>query len=107
MSSRPRALDRLERKLTVENLWIYIIKILMDEGRPLRAYDLKVRLKERFGINPPAITVYTVIYRMARDGLVQRKKEGEETYYVPTELGIESYKKALLFIETILSKLKI
>lgn len=107
MSSRPRALERLERKLTVENLWIYIIKILVDEGKPLRAYDLKVRLRDKFGINPPAITVYTVIYRMARDGLVHRKREGDETCYIPTELGIESYKKALLFIESMLSKLKI
>lgn len=102
-----KALNRLRRKLTVENLWLYIIKILLDEKKPLRAYDIKVRLRDIFTVNPPAITVYTVVYRMTREGLLVRKtKEGEVVYEV-TEKGLEVYKKGILLMEEILSKLKL
>lgn len=102
-----KALNRLRRKLTVENLWLYVIKILIDEKKPLRAYDIKVRLRDNFAVNPPAITVYTVVYRMAREGLLARKsKEGEVVYEV-TDKGLEVYKRGILLIEEILSKLKL
>ncbi|WP_245526402.1 helix-turn-helix transcriptional regulator [Desulfurococcus mucosus] len=103
----PRAYTRLVKKLTVENLWLYIVKILLDEGKPLKAYDVKVRLRERFGIDPPAVTVYTVIYRMSRDGILARRQEGEETVYSVTERGVDAFRKALLFLEEVVSKLKI
>ncbi|MEM0004215.1 MAG: PadR family transcriptional regulator [Desulfurococcaceae archaeon] len=103
----PRALIRLQRKLTVENLWLYIIKILMEEKNPLRAYDIKVKLRERFSIDPPAVTVYTVVYRMGLDGLLSRIKEGEEQRYKLTETGIEAFHKAIVFLEEVVAKLKL
>lgn len=105
--STSRAYTRLVKKLTVENLWLYIVKILMEEGRPLRAYDIKVRLREKFSIDPPAVTVYTVVYRMSRDGLLSRRQENGETLYSVTERGITAFKNALVLIEEILSKLKL
>ncbi|WP_042667651.1 PadR family transcriptional regulator [Desulfurococcus amylolyticus] len=105
--STSRAYIRLVKKLTVENLWLYIVKILMEEGRPLRAYDIKVRLREKFSIDPPAVTVYTVVYRMSRDGLLSRRQENGETLYSVTERGINAFKNALVLIEEILSKLKL
>lgn len=103
----PRALIRLQRKITIENLWLYVLKILLDEKKPLRAYDLKIKLRERFGINPPAVTVYTVIYRMGLDGLLAKVKEGEEVKYRPTELGIEAFNKAIVILEETISRLKL
>lgn len=103
----PRALIRLHRKLTIENLWIYILKILLDEKKPLRAYDLKIKLRERFEINPPAVTVYTVIYRMGMDGLLAKVKEGDEVKYQPTRIGIEAFNRAIVMLEEIVSKLKL
>uniref|UniRef100_A0A7C2FG68 PadR family transcriptional regulator n=1 Tax=Thermosphaera aggregans TaxID=54254 RepID=A0A7C2FG68_9CREN len=105
--SDTKALARLRKKLTIENLWLYIIKIMLDEAKPLKAYDLKVRLRERFGINPPAVTVYTVIYRMNREGLLTKKTVKEEALYEPTSKGIEAFKQGVLFIEETLAKLKI
>jgi DNA-binding PadR family transcriptional regulator len=102
----PRALARLRKKLTVENLWLYIIKILR-ENKPLKAYDIKVHLREKFGINAPAVTVYTVLYRMRRDGLVEVKREGDNVLYTPTDRGLEAFKQGLVFIEEVLAKLKI
>jgi DNA-binding PadR family transcriptional regulator len=103
----PRALQRLQKKLTVENLWLYIVKILTEENTPLRAYDIKVKLRDKFGINPPAVTVYTVIYRMALDGLLVRVKEGGETRYKVSNLGVEAFRKALVYLEELLAKLKL
>lgn len=93
--------------MTIENLWLYIIKILIDENKPLRAYDIKIKLRDRFGINPPAVTVYTVIYRMGFDGLLRRIREDDESKYEPTELGVDSFKKAILFLEETIAKLKL
>ena len=107
MESAPRALTRLQRKLTLENLWLYVIKVLLDENKPLKAYDIKVKLRERFGIDPPTVTVYSVIYRMGFDGLLVRVKSGEETKYKPTERGIEAFNRALVFLEEIVAKLKL
>jgi len=103
----PRALLRLQRKLTIENLWLYVIKALLDEKRPLRAYDIKVRLRDRFEIDPPAVTVYTVIYRMGLDGLLARIRDGEGLKYQPTERGVEAFRTALLFLEELVAKLKL
>jgi len=103
----PRALIRLQRKLTVENLWIYVVKILSEEGKPLRAYDVKVKLRERFGLNPPAVTVYTIMYRMSLDGLVERVREGSETKYRATKLGLEAFKRGVVFLEELVAKLKL
>ncbi|MEM1695078.1 MAG: PadR family transcriptional regulator [Desulfurococcaceae archaeon] len=105
--SEPRALARLKRKLTVENLWLYIICILKGENKPLKAYDIKVKLRELFDVNPPAITVYTVLYRMVRDGLLEKKSNNGEVLYTPTDRGLEAYRKGLVLIEEVLAKLKL
>lgn len=103
--SEARALDRLRRKLTVENLWLYIMRSLIEAGEPLSGYDIKVRLRERFGINPPAITVYTVIYRMVREGLLGKVDGSSGTRYVPREKGLHAFDKALDFLKQTYSKL--
>ena len=105
--SEPRALARLRKKLTVENLWLYVISILKSEGRPLKAYDIKVRLREKYGINPPAVTVYTVLYRMVRDGLLERTREGGDIVYSVTERGLSAHRVGLAIIEETLAKLKL
>ncbi|MEM2024871.1 MAG: PadR family transcriptional regulator [Desulfurococcaceae archaeon] len=103
----PRALIRLKKKLTVENLWLYVICVLKSRGAPLKAYDIKVALRDLFRIDPPAVTVYTVLYRMVRDGLLRREHRGEEVFYSLTEGGINAYREGLVFIEEVLAKLKL
>jgi len=87
-------------------LWLYIIKIL-KENKPLKAYDIKIALREKFNINVPAVTVYTIVYRMRRDGLIEVRREGDHVVYVPSERGLEAYKQGLVFIEEVLARLKV
>ena len=101
----PKALTRLKRKLTIENLWIYIIKILI-EYKEIKAYDARKILRTKFGIKAPSITVYGVIYRMTREGLLEKITKDNETLYRLTDKGLEAYREGIKLLENTLQKLK-
>jgi len=99
-----KALKRLKDKLTKENLWIYIVKELARE--PTYAYKVKVLLREKYNINVATVTVYTVLYRMEREGLITRIK-GDDKVYKVTEKGLEQLNKALTFLKNITRMLEL
>lgn len=93
------AYDRLVRKLTKENLWLYVISVLRD--RPLYGYAVKKAIAEKFKFNPSTITVYAVLYRMSREGLIEKFSDGETTYYRTTVKGLTLFNRARNFIKEI------
>jgi DNA-binding PadR family transcriptional regulator len=101
-----KALKRLIRKLTVETLWIYVVKVLMVYG-PMKAYDIKKKLYEFFGLKVPTITVYSVVYKLCSEGILEQVKTGSDVVYKVTDKGVAEYRKALGFIEDIVSKLRL
>lgn len=100
-----RALRRLVRKITVETLWIYIAKVLTILGSA-KAYQIKKKLEEVFQLKVPAITVYTVVYRMSREGLLDVVKSDGEVLYRLTDRGLEEFQKAIKVLEDVIKKLK-
>ncbi|MEM3542356.1 MAG: PadR family transcriptional regulator [Candidatus Methanomethylicia archaeon] len=90
------AFERLVRKLTKENLWLYVISVL--RSKPLYGYAVKKAISEKFHFNPSTITVYAVIYKMVREGLIEKFSEGEITYYRVTDKGFMLFEKARKFI---------
>lgn len=101
---KTKALDRLRRKITIETLWLYIISVLKDE--PTYAYDVKVRIREKFGFNPTTITLYVVLYRLVKEGLLEVfVDEGVKKYKV-TRKGENTYNNALKMINELLEKLR-
>lgn len=100
------ALARLKRKLTTENLWMYILSLLKE--RPMYAYELNKLLRERFNLSPSTVTVYLVLYRMVREGLIEKASKisvdgkPERTYYKATEKGLETLEEGLKFIKNVL-----
>lgn len=98
-----KALRRLKDKLTKENLWLYIVKELAQE--PTYAYKVKVLLREKYNINVATVTVYTVLYRMEREGLITKVKSDDKTYKV-TEKGLEQLNKALTFLKNLIGILE-
>jgi PadR family transcriptional regulator PadR len=98
-----RALKRLKDKLTKENLWLYIVKELAEE--PMYAYKVKVVLREKYNINVATVTVYTVLYRMEREGLITKVK-GDNTMYRVTERGLEQLNKAIEFMKGVVRSLE-
>ncbi len=102
--SRSKALDRLRKKLENEVLWLYIAHIL--KGRALSIVDIRKELKEKFGIKVNTFNLYSIIYRMEKEMLVERVKGEEPNKYTLTEYGDIIYRKALLYLEEKLLLLK-
>ena len=88
------ALRRLEEKLTKENLWLYILDLLKSEE--LYAYEIREKIISAFGFETATITVYVVLYKMEREGLVTSvSRKGSDggavrRYYRPTEEGLRA-----------------
>ncbi|MBS7248900.1 MAG: PadR family transcriptional regulator [Candidatus Bathyarchaeia archaeon] len=104
------ALARLKKKLTNENLWIYILALLRE--RPMYAYEIHKLLSERFAISIPIVMVYLVLYRMNREGLVVKSDKisvngrPERTYYKITEKGLRTFGEGLAFIKDMLGAIE-
>jgi len=97
------AYERLVRKLTVENLWLYILSLLGEA--PRYGYEIRKELAKRFGFEPNEVTAYAVLFRLKRGGYIalQEVKESKEgpkrKYYVLTPRGEEALGKARKFLE--------
>lgn len=100
---------RLVRKLTVENLWLYVLSLLR-EG-PLYGYEIVKKIEERFGFKPGRVTCYIVLYKLQSEGLIT--SAGSETdsrgpqrkYYVLTRRGEKALEMAKDFLKKLSEKL--
>ncbi|MEM3032113.1 MAG: PadR family transcriptional regulator [Nitrososphaerota archaeon] len=103
------AYERLVRKVTHENLWLYILTLL-KEG-PLYGYELRKLIEERFGFKPGQVTAYLVLYRLVGAGYIRVVGESRGSrgpsrrYYEITDKGLEVLGKARVFLSEILGKL--
>lgn len=97
-------IERLKKKTREELLWPYLLKLLQD--KPAYAYELRKKIDERFGWEPPLTTVYTVLYRLERGDYIEGdwKKEGSrpKKYYKITEKGDEILKESEKYFENLL-----
>ncbi len=103
--ARGKAYERLVRKLTVEVLWLYVARVLMG-SEPLKAYEIRKRIAETFGIKPRTITTYSVVYRMSREGLLKPLRLDGDVVYALTEEGAKEFGEAVKFLERVLEYLK-
>lgn len=107
------AYERLKKYLTLENLWIYIIKLLSEAPNgEMYAYEIKKALHLQFGLRPATVTVYSVLYRMEKEGLLQSRSTGtglgrlSKRYYTVTDKGMRELQQAVDFIDEVRSKLQ-
>lgn len=97
------AYKRLVTKVTKENLWLYISKMLLE--RPMYAYEISRVIRERYGISAATVTVYVVLYQMRREGLIRMVEERvspgrpARKYYAVTSEGKENFLKGKTFLE--------
>ncbi|MFH0890018.1 MAG: PadR family transcriptional regulator [Candidatus Aenigmatarchaeota archaeon] len=94
--------ERLERSLTVDNLWQYILRSLR---KPKYAYELAKGIK-----NANMVTVYAVLYKLEIGGYVKRAFSGKgggptRKYYVATKKGLEELRKGKAIIKNHLKRL--
>ncbi|MEM1547491.1 MAG: PadR family transcriptional regulator [Thermoproteota archaeon] len=107
------AYERLVEKLTKENLWLYILTMLRE--KPMYGYEIAGKLRSDFKIPIATITAYVVLYKMEREGLVERSVEPEarggrinvrKVYYKQTEKGRNTLEKGIEYIKSILQTLE-
>jgi DNA-binding PadR family transcriptional regulator len=58
-----------------------------------------------FNLRPATITVYSVIYKMVKEGLITDVKMSDGTRYRVTEKGLETFKQGLNYISELLKML--
>ncbi len=103
------AYQRLVEKLTKENLWLYILKLLKE--KPMYGKEIAKEINRRFHFSPATITVYVVLYKMEREGLIRKVKTYSieqspgKIYYEPTEKGLKLFEKGREFIRNIYKSL--
>ncbi len=93
------------RKLTKENLWLYILSLLREE--PLYGYQVRDSISEKFGFSPSRVTCYAVLLRLRQAGYVtmERTEKGGEgpprKYYKITAKGSETLDKAKQYLHEV------
>ena len=98
-----KALRRFVDKLTRENLWIYILRLL-QEG-PKRDSEISDMMNKRFGFEPSGVTSHTILYKMSRDGLVEEKKgtgRAEGRRYAITDDGERAMQSAKVILTNLI-----
>ena len=102
------AMKRLRRKLTTENLWLHILSALKE--RPMYGYEIANHLRNNRGLDAAVITVYTVLYKMEREGLITRKTgdrfDLRKVYYETTEKGRAVLAEGASFLQEILDEIR-
>jgi len=100
-----KAFLRLEKNLTIDLLWIWILKLLRTG--PKYAYQLKQEITDQFGFSPATVTNYTILYLLEREGLVEKTEminnveRIDRKYYVITELGEEVMNEAESYLSDV------
>ena len=103
------AYRRLVRKLTVENLWLYVLSLL-KEG-PLYGYEVAKRIEERFGFKPGRVTCYIVLHKLQSEGLIASVGTGADSegpqrkYYILTKEGEKALEIAKGFLKGLAERL--
>jgi len=103
-------MERLKEKLTKEVLWIYILSLLKE--RPMYAYELKNKIREKFNFEPATVSSYVVLYKLEKGGYVSSEWQESETgkpsrkYYELTEEGKKLLEEGIKFIEDMTKNLR-
>lgn len=95
-----KAINRLLVNITVRTLWIYVLATLKES--PTYPYQLKKIIRERFSFNPPTVTLYTVVYKLERDGLIEKTPDG---MYRITSDGLKALGEASKLLMEIAKKI--
>ena len=103
------AYRRLVRKLTIENLWLYVLSLLKKQ--PLYGYEIREKIKKNFGFQPGRVTCYIVLYKLESEGLITSKRVVESStgpqrkYYTLTAKGAKALEKAKVFLKELFEEL--
>ncbi len=104
---KEKPLMRLKRKTTVENLWIYILKLLSE--KPMYAYQLNRDIRDRFGFEIGSVSAYIILYKLKNSGYVdiEWRNEGRpRKYYRITGSGRRLLKEGRAYMKKLIKMLE-
>jgi len=95
--------ERFKKSNTENNLWIYILSL----GREREIPNSEVRkfVFEKFGFLPGKLLVSSVLYRLKRQGYVQKEKYKGKPAFSTTKKGIAELEKMKKFSQELLEKI--
>lgn len=96
-----RPLDRLKEKIRKENLWLYILSLLVKKS--YYGHEMRDVIKTKFGFWIGNVTSYKVLYLLEKGGYAKSVKRGREVYYMITEKGRRELKTAVKFLKNALT----
>lgn len=105
MEQKP--LKRLEKKTTIDNMWIYILSLLKDG--PMYAYEIREKIRKRFDFNAGQVTAYVILYKLEKSGYVEaewREKTRHRKYYRITGSGEKLLEDGIGFLENLIERIK-
>ena len=105
-SIKYKPLERLNKKLTVEILYIWVLSLLKEEKK--YAYELRSEIKQKYGFTPAMITSYHVLYKLEKEKYVSSLKQTltpNRRYYEITAKGLKLIEETRLFFQSIYSTL--
>lgn len=95
--------ERLQRTLTSEMLWLYILSLLGE--KPGYAYELRSQVQKRFGFLPGNVSSYIVLYKLEAGGFVKTRSEKRRVYYAITDKGKKELESGKRFLKSLSAKL--
>ncbi len=104
-----KAMRRLITRTTKENLWLFVLTLL--EQREYFAYEVRATVQEQFGVEIAPVTAYVLLYKLQREGLVERSGERQEgrrparKYYAITEKGRSALSEARRYLQILAAAL--
>lgn len=103
-----KPIDRLKRKTSTDNLWIYILRLLQE--KEVYGYELRDSITNRFGFKPGKVTSYRVLADLVKFNLVTSfimdNPEGRPNrkYYRITDKGQKMMFEAKVYLTKLLEK---
>jgi DNA-binding PadR family transcriptional regulator len=76
------------------------------KGHPIYGWEIPKIIEKKFNFKPGRITPYRVLYCLEMDGFVKSKLKERRRIYKITKKGEAELKKAEIFYQEILNKLK-
>lgn len=71
----------------IQNFMDVIVLKLLKKNRALCGYDVIKHFHKKFGMLPSSGTVYSLLYSLERNGLVQGESNGRKRTYALTKHG--------------------
>lgn len=96
-------IKRLKKSNTIDNLWIYILRLLQKQ--PVYGWEIPDLIEKEFSFKTGKITPYRVLYRLQMDKFVTSALNERRRMYKITAKGEKELEQGKVFLEAMAKKI--